>query len=755
MPTVLPGAPRPWCTLTIARASVVALVACAGPAAIEPPAVSPHHVPLPVAAPEVAFADTLHGVVVPDPYRFLEDTADARTQRFVADQERFAAAVLARVVARDSLTAHFARALQGAPTLGQVLETTEGLLLMRWLGDAPSLHAALEGASSERTVRRAEAEGTIRALSPSFDGRLVAVGRTAAGDEAAAIEVRDVRTGRVLPETIDDLLTTTSATRYRVHWLAADDGSSRGFFYPRLWPATAPRPANDRLARSRQFLHRLGTPRARDLAVFGYGVSPDVPMHPDDLAARVLSAPGSRWLIGTVYRVQEGGNEHYVARRTPGDATVPAWHPLLSIIDEVSYPQLVGDTVYALTRRDADRGRLVQRVLGDGAVPGGAWEVLVPQRRGVITDFRAQADGLYFTVREGGALALHVLRKGARAPEAVPLPLAGTITLAHRSPAMAGVLFSVESWAAPPRWFRATDGGRTVDALALDDGGTSGASATVVSDRLGAPSADGTTVPVSFVYDTAAMRAAFGGVRTRTAPVLLEAYGGFAQSTDPAYDPTIAAWTALGGLYAYAHVRGGGELGEAWHLAGVRDGKRHGVADVIAAAEALVARGYTAPGRVALQGISFGAGIAGIAPLERPGLFGAVLFDVGGPDEVRALALDPTAARNVGELGDTASAEGVRLLVRASPYHRVPARAALPAMLVHSARDDYNFGTEMLVAKYVARLQAANGGTRPVVWVRTPGGHRWLRSLSSQWAATVASFLLWHTGDARFQPAGR
>jgi prolyl oligopeptidase len=206
-------------------------------------------------------------------------------------------------------------------------------------------------------------------------------------------------------------------------------------------------------------------------------------------------------------------------------------------------------------------------------------------------------------------------------------------------------------------------------------------------------------------------------------------------------------------VFAYAHVRGGGELGDAWHQAATRERKQRSVDDVVAAVEELVRRRYSSPGRVAFQGISFGAVIAGLVPLQRPELFGAVVYDVGGPDEVRAAAVDPSSARNLAEIGDVDTAEGIRSLVAASPYHVTPARIALPAMLVHSASDDYNFGTEMLVAKWVARLQAANAGTRPVAWVRAPGGHRWLASLSPRWAATVASFLLWQTGDPRYQPA--
>jgi protease II len=124
----------------------------------------------------------------------------------------------------------------------------------------------------------------------------------------------------------------------------------------------------------------------------------------------------------------------------------------------------------------------------------------------------------------------------------------------------------------------------------------------------------------------------------------------------------------------------------------------------------------------------------------------------GRPDKVRAAALDPSAARNIAEIGDVDTPEGIRLLLAPSPYHRVPPRIARPGMLVHSASDAYNFGTEMLVAKFVARLQAANTGARPVVWVRAGGGLRWPHFLSPEWAATVTSFLLWQTDDPRYQP---
>jgi prolyl oligopeptidase len=274
---------------------------------------------------------------------------------------------------------------------------------------------------------------------------------------------------------------------------------------------------------------------------------------------------------------------------------------------------------------------------------------------------------------------------------------------------------------------------------------TAGAS-TLVADRLEVPSTDGALVPVSLVYDRLAMGALDGH-----APLLIEAYGAYGKSTDAAVTPLVMAWIGQGGVYAYAHARGGGEQGDAWHRLATREHKRT-IDDVIAAIEALIARRYTSAGRVVVSGTSSGARIPRMVAVQRPELLGAAVFEVGQPDEVRGAQLDPSAARNIAELGDMDTAEGVALLMRASPHHQVPTRVRLPAMLIHSASGDYNCGTGMLVAKYVARLQSANSGDRPVVWVRTGGGHGELFYASPTWGASVLSFLLWQTGDARYQP---
>jgi prolyl oligopeptidase PreP (S9A serine peptidase family) len=136
----------------------------------------------------------------------------------------------------------------------------------------------------------------------------------------------------------------------------------------------------------------------------------------------------------------------------------------------------------------------------------------------------------------------------------------------------------------------------------------------------------------------------------------------------------------------------------------------------------------------------------------QPELFGALIFNVGQPDEIRGARLDPTAARNLAEMGDTSSAAGVELLRRLSPYHRVPTAVRLPAMLIKSGDDDYNFSSVTAAGKYVARLQAANTGDRPIVWMNLPGGHTDLFGDDFEVAAQAMAFLFWQTGHPGYQP---
>lgn len=671
----------------------------------------------PAAARVQVHTEIVHGVETRDPYRWMEDTKSKEFLDWAAQQQRHAEAELATAGSQEALSAKISGALQDLPTLGAIYPATGSLLVTRWLREGQEIHAVDEGSTKERTLviaERLKAAGRgarIRRVTPSWDGRYAAISTTGTGDQAPQVSVVDVRTGELLPDLVPDLLTTTSGSRYQVTWLP----DSSGFVYPRLASGALTGPSGQMYAQGRQYLHRIGTPAAADVAIFGHEVDPAIATEPDDLPSAILMSPDSPWIVARLARTNRDTNELWAARLDEVLAGKPSWQRISE--NGHSAPALRGDRLYAITSLGADRRQIVSRALG---AADSTWNTIVAERPGVIREFiLSGGDTLYFTELREARDWLYRIGMDGSAETAIDLPLVGSIRFAPDAARSGGLWFEASNWVNPGGWFRVAADSRHAVALSLDPGSAAPTTDDLVIEQLMLPASDGVRVPVSIVRPRD--RKLDGSM-----PLLLEAYGSFAKIQAPEFNPYIALWVRQGAAYAYAHVRGGGELGEAWHRAALRENKSTTARDVIDVAQALVERGYTTPEKTILLGMSNGAQPAGMALTMRPQQFGVVVYNVGQPDDLRGSRIDPTSARNLGELGDTRTKEGVELLVRNSPYYQLPDRVKLPVVVVKSAPDDYNYGSAATTAKYVARLQAANEGDRPVLWLHQTGGHSWL-----------------------------
>lgn len=679
--------------------------------------------------------DTVHGVEVRDPYRWMEETTGAEFIAWAAAQQRHTEAVLGQGGEQDRLRDLIAATLQAAPTLGAVNPTAGTVLVTRWLPDGQTLSARDDGTDAERTLLtqamlKDAGRGTrIRNVSPSWDGRHAAITSTGRGDKAPQVSIIDLRTGKLLPDHITDLLTTTSGSRYQVAWLP----DSSGFIYPRLSATALTGPGAEMYARGRQYLHRIGSPVSEDVPVFGHDTDAAIPMDIEDLPSAVVMAPGSPWIVARLARVKHDTAELWAARLADVLAGDARWRRVSD--DGHGSPALRGSQLYALTSDGADRRRIVARDLDD---EGGTWNPIVAERTGVIRSFVLAKDDLYFTELRDGRDWLYRSSVDGGAADDIAVPLAGSLRLTAATNRRDGITLEAANWVDPGDWFRVAPGARVATSAGLAAGGAMPATDDLLVEERTFPADDGIPIPVSIVRS-----------RTRpldgTSPLLLEAYGSFGKIQAPEFNPFIALWVREGGTFAYAHVRGGGELGEAWHRAALRETKSTTTSDLIAVAQGLVERGYTTARKTILLGTSNGAQPAGMALAQRPGQFGVVVYNVGQPDDLRGAQHDPTSARNLGELGDTQTAEGVALLVRNSPYYQLPDALELPAVVVKSAPDDYNYGSAATTAKYVARLQAANRGDRPVLWLHQPGGHSWLFDGDPEQDARLMAWLLSQT----------
>lgn len=705
------------------------------------PPVSPSKAARPALAPPKTHVERLQRFAFDDPYRWMEVEASEEVRIWTEAQRAYADAVLREPSEQARLLTALIEEFASVPTLEEVIPIPGGVIFDRWL-PAGQVYRLSTAAGPEQALfdpgvlTTAGRSARVRAVIPSWDGRYAVLTATSSGDASVQASVIEIGSGRLLPDIIPDLLTTTSGARYRVAWLP--DGS--GFIYPRLAPGALVGPAVERLSRGRQYFHRLGTPQSADVPVFGFGVDGDNPFAPDDLPASIVTAPGSDWLVATVSRVKENVSELWAARLDDLGGGRPQWLRIAG--DGFRQVRLRGNKVYAITDEDADRGRIVSLDLSDG---GAAWRTVIPERAGVLRSLVLCRDAIYFTEYLAGTVKLARARYTGAEVKTLGVPIAGDLRFAPQDPTRDTPWIKAQTWTDPGNWFRIPP--RAADAVAsgIDPGGNPTDQGVFVIRHIMITADDGVSISVSLVH--------LSGLRLDgTTPLLLEAYGGYGDVQAPAYNPSLSTWVRQGAVYAYAHVRGGGELGGSWRRAATRERKTRSSLDVVSVANGLIALGYTSQGRIAILGTSSGAQMPGLAITINPSLFGAAVFDVGQPDEIRGAQLDPTAARNLAEMGDIDTNEGVRLLADVSPYHRVPVSARFPGIIVRSGADDYNFGSSSTDAKYVARLQAANGGDRPIIWMNGSGGHDSVFGNDPTTAAQAIAFMLWQAGHPAFQP---
>jgi prolyl oligopeptidase len=258
---------------------------------------------------------------------------------------------------------------------------------------------------------------------------------------------------------------------------------------------------------------------------------------------------------------------------------------------------------------------------------------------------------------------------------------------------------------------------------------------------------DGTMIPLSIVYRR--------GIKLDGSnPTLLMGYGAYGFSQDPSFDPRRLAWYEKGGVYAVAHVRGGGEYGQDWYQAGYKLTKPNTWKDFIACAEYLIDEKYTAPERLAGTGRSAGGILIGRVVTERPDLLAAAVSDVGCSDMLR-METTPNGVPNIPEFGSVKTEDGFKGLYEMSSYHHVMDGTKYPAVMLTTGINDPRV-EPWESGKMEARLQAATASGKPVLLrVDYESGHAvgTTKKQSQELAADSWAFLLWQFGLPEFQPS--
>ncbi|MBM3308385.1 MAG: S9 family peptidase [Candidatus Eisenbacteria bacterium] len=669
-----------------ALAALAALPVAAAAIDATPDANAPAAAPdAPPATRIAADTDTLHGRVIPDPYRWLEDWTSPESSAWIDAQEAYAEAFLGACPARDDVRRRLGELLD-IPSIGGLALQGDRLFFTRRNpeNEQPVLCVRV-GDAEPRALIDPSALGSGVPVSldwwhPSENGLLLAYGTSEGGSEMSVLRVMDVDSGTDLRDEIP------YARAAGVAW--EPDGNA--FYYSRF-PAPGDVPPGDEFYYRRIYRHVLGDEAALDKLVFGDGL--DKRHWP----SAALSTDG-RFLFAYVWR---GGarNDIYVKDLARDDG----FRPLVEGLDARFTGIAVGSTFYMMTSLEAPNFRILRVDLENPARLN--WQELVPESDLTLQSFLYGGGHLCLLyLKDAHTLVrVHDAATGAHLRD-VPLPeVAAVYDWAGdwRSPE---VFFGLSSYLTPPTVLRydATTGALREDMAVeapLDP-------SPYVERQVWYESKDGTRIPMFLAHRRDI-------VLDGNNPTMLVGYGGFGSSVSPGFARNRFLWFERGGVYAEACLRGGGEYGDAWHRAGMLADKQNTFDDFIAAAEWLVAEGITSPERLAVWGGSNGGLLVGAFLTQRPDLAAAVICDVPLLDMTRFHRFyigDIWSA----EYGSPDDPEQFEWLYAYSPYHRVRDGVAYPAVYLTTAESDTRVHPSHAL-KMTARLQAASASGRPVL----------------------------------------
>jgi len=691
--------------------------------------------------------DDYFGTKVSDPYRWLENTRDPEVIACLEAQNSYARAVLASIPGRDHLLDRI-RELDCGETLFTGLKVGgAGFFYLKNEpgSDASKLYVRNRLTGVERLLVDPEELGTAQGahfsidfFCPSLDGNYVAYGTSPGGSENSVMRVVDVQSGEVLSDVID------RAQFARPCWLP--DGS---FFYtrtPKLPPDT---PRNQRFQKASTYRHVLGGDADQETPVFGYQVSPDVNMTEGDFPFLYYSPGAPNYLLGIVMHGLKRELDVYVAEFHDGDSRSLRWKKVAGEADAVTGYDMHGEQLFLLCHRKSPRFEVSCTSLSNPDLSDAA--LVIPPGNVVIKRISAAGDALYVQDLDGGIGRLRRLVYESATPQPVQLPFAGAIQSMLASPTEPGVWLQLTSWTKSPMWYVHDPLSGSVSDTGLIPPSSVDYSQ-IESEEVQVKSADGTMVPLSIIHQR-------GIALDGSHPTWLQAFGAYGSPLEPMFRPTLLALLERGGVFAAAHVRGGGDFGEEWYHAGHILTKQNSIDDMVAAASYLIEQKFTSPRRLAGECTSAGGVTIGGAITQRPDLFAVALILVGWSNLLRSEIM-PSGPANIPEFGTVKDPELFPAMYAMDAYHHVRPNVPYPAVLLTAGCNDPRLEVWQ-PAKMAARLQASSSSGKPVllrieydmghaasIWI----GHGSTRTQRNEELADELAFMFWQMGIPEFQP---
>lgn len=668
--------------------------------------------------------DDYHGTKVPDPYRWLEDPDADKTKAWVEAQNQVTFSYLSEIPAREQIKQRltklwdyekysipFKEGNRYFYYKNDGLQNQSVLYTLTSLDVEPRVLLDPNGLSEDGTV-------ALSGIAISEDGKLLAYGLSSSGSDWQEWKVRDIETGEDLSD--------------RLQWIKFSGASwthdNQGFFYSRYDEPNEATQFEDVNYYQKLFYHRLGTPQSEDVLIY----------HRPDQKEWGFSGgvtEDGKYLIVSVWRGTDPKNLVFYKDLTDPNAEVVE---LISEFEaKFSFIDNEGSVFWFQTDLDAPRGRVIGI---DTKNPGrDRWQEIIPQAAETLEGVGLLNNQFVTDYLKDARTQIKIFDLSGSFVREVELPGIGSAGGFGGKRYDTETFYSFTGFTAPATIYRYDM--VTGESTLFRQPNVDFNPAEYETKQVFYNSKDGTRVPMFITHKK-------GIELDGNNPTYLYGYGGFNVSLTPSFSVSVLVWMELGGVYAVPNLRGGGEYGEEWHQAGMKQNKQNVFDDFIAAAEWLIDNQYTSPKKLAIGGGSNGGLLVGACMAQRPDLFGAALPAVGVMDMLRFHKFTIGWAW-CSEYGTPDNAEDFKTLYAYSPLHNLKPGTAYPATMITTAdRDDRVVPAHSF--KFAAALQAAHAGENPVVIrIETKAGHgagkptaKIIEESADKWAFLVRSLAL-------------
>jgi prolyl oligopeptidase len=668
-------------------------------------------------APKSGQTDDYFGTKVADPYRDLENADSAPTRKWIEAENKltfdYLAAIPERKRINDKLTALWNYEKYTVPFRDggrYFLSKNTGLQNQSVLHTASTLPGEIKPLLDPNTLSK---DGTIAlsGIDVTDDGKLLAYGLAVAGSDWQEWKVREIATGKDLSDEVKWVKFSTASWKR--------DGS--GFFYSRYDEPVSAEQLKQANYFHKVYFHKLGTTQDKDALVY------ERKDHKDWNFSGEVTQDG-RFLIINVSQGTDPKNRIFYKDLEKADA------PVVELLNKqdahYGFLGCDGNVFWFRTDLATPKARIVSI---DISKPDNI-TTLVPEAADTLENADVVGDRFVASYLKDAHSVVRLFDLSGKAAGEIPLPGLGTASGFTGKRKDTETFYSYVSFTEPPAIYRYDF--KAGQSAVLFQPRVDFKSDEFRTEQVFYQSKDGTKVPMFLTYRK-------GLEKNGNNPTMLYGYGGFDISITPSFSPAIAVWLQMGGIYAVANLRGGGEYGEEWHLAGTKLRKQNVFDDFIAAGEWLIANKYTSTPKLAISGRSNGGLLVGATLNQRPELWGAALPGVGVMDMLRFQKFTIGWAWT-SDYGSSENADEFAALSKYSPLHNIkPGTKYPPTFIVTADHDDRVFPGHSF--KYAATIQAAQAGPAPVlIRIETRAGHgagkptsKVIEETTDQWAFLV------------------